>query len=59
MSVPPSLLIRFGLEEAPDISIDARNDSEVARLFDWLDAHPAFLRLIAQLYALVERERAI
>jgi len=54
----PALLIRFGLEQAPDITIDARNDSELARLFDWIDAHPQFLRVIAQLFALVEQERA-
>ena len=34
MSVPPAMIVRFGLEEAPDITIDARNDAEPARLFD-------------------------
>lgn len=58
MSVPPALIVRFGFEEAPDISIDARNDAELARLFDWIDAHPRFLRVIAQLFALADQERA-
>jgi hypothetical protein len=58
VSVPPALILRFALEEAPDITIDALNDGELVRLCDWIDAHPTFLRLIAALYALVEQERA-
>lgn len=59
MSTPTSaVLIRFGLEEAPDIHIDAHDDGERVRLCDWIDAHPDFFRLIAQLFALIESERA-
>lgn len=58
MSAPvPAVVVRFGLEEPPDIYLDVKNDAELLRLCDWVDAHPEFLRLIAQLFALAERER--
>ena len=57
MSVAPALIVRFALEEAPDICIDALNDGELVRLCDWIDSRPTFLRLIAALFALVEQER--
>jgi hypothetical protein len=54
----PAVVLRFELEREPEIVIDALNDAELVRLCDWIDSHPAFLRLIAAMFALVERERA-
>jgi hypothetical protein len=54
----PAVVLRFELERAPEILIDAKNDAELVRLCDWVDSHPEFLRLIAQMFVLVEQERA-
>jgi hypothetical protein len=55
----PALIVRFELEREPEIVVDALDDAELARLFDWIDAHPSLLQAIARLFATIERERAV
>ena len=53
----PAVVIVLRLEEPAVVAIDCLDDAEEARLRDWVNAHPAFVALIARALA-AKRERA-
>jgi hypothetical protein len=52
----PALTIVLRLEEPVSVTIDASNDSEYARLVDWVDNR--YAQLLAAALDVIERERA-
>jgi hypothetical protein len=54
----PAILIRFELEAAPRLLVDALDEREHERLIDWLKAHPLYLQLIEEALELERQERA-
>ena len=57
MSVP-AVVVRFPLEGAPRVYVDALNDEEAARLGDWLAARVEYADLVDRALALEEEARA-
>jgi len=51
----PALMIELRLEAAPRVRLFAMNDSEEARLREWLDARAEIRELIEQALALERR----
>jgi hypothetical protein len=54
----PAILIVLGLEERPSVRIDCLDESEQARMLDWVESHPVYLELISRAFELAESERA-
>lgn len=54
----PAILIELGLESAPRVLIHSINDSEEARLVDWVQAHDGLAELVARALDLAEEARA-
>lgn len=54
----PAVLIELGLESAPRVLIHSMNDSEQARVVDWIQAHGELAELVARALELAEEARA-
>jgi hypothetical protein len=54
----PAVVVRFELEAAPRLYADATTEAEMARLLDWINAHPDHVDLIDRARELVAHEKA-
>jgi hypothetical protein len=54
----PAIVIELGLESAPRVLIHSMNDSEQARVIDWIGSHDALAELVARALELAEEARA-
>jgi hypothetical protein len=54
----PAVLIELGLESAPRVLIHSMNDSEEARVHDWIRSHDELADLVARALELAEEARA-
>jgi hypothetical protein len=54
----PAVLIELALETAPRVLIHSMNDSEEARVLDWIQAHDGLAELVARALELAEEARA-
>ena len=48
----PAVVIRLEIESRPAVYIHAEHEGDALRLEDWLNAHPAYLDLLARVDAL-------
>jgi hypothetical protein len=58
MSGPPAVTILLPLEGAPRLWVDALNDSEERRLWDWVGSRDDLLALVARALELAEETTA-
>lgn len=58
MSAPPAVVVRFELEAAARVFVDALDEGERVRLEDWLDAHPRESELVRLALELADERRA-
>jgi hypothetical protein len=56
--ITPAVTIRFTFEDRPRVLLEVENESESQRLEDWVMAHPAYARLIADACELADEARA-
>jgi hypothetical protein len=54
----PAVLIEFGLESAPRVLIHSMNDSEQARVVDWIQAHDELAKMVMRALEIAEESRA-
>ncbi len=52
------LVIEFDIEAAPTVHLNCANDSEEARIFDWLSTRPAYWELVQRALELAQETRA-
>jgi hypothetical protein len=54
----PAVLIELALESAPRVVIHSMNDSEEARVVDWIRSHDDLAELVVRALELAEEARA-
>ena len=54
----PAVLIELGLESAPRVLIHSMNDSEEARVIDWVRAHDGLAELVSRALEIAEESQA-
>jgi hypothetical protein len=54
----PAVLIELGLEAAPRVLVHAMNESEEARVVDWIRSHDELAELVVRALELAEEARA-
>jgi hypothetical protein len=59
MTSKPAVVIRFPLEEAPILQIDAMRESEWLRIVDWLTAHPSWAPVVRRALELAQETRRV
>ena len=55
---PPAIIVRFELEAAPRLQIDALSEREHERILDWVETHPDYLELLKRALELESRKPA-
>ena len=55
---PPAITIRLEVEGTPRVVFDAMNESEAARVLEWLDSKPDYDELVGRALELELREQA-
>jgi hypothetical protein len=54
----PAVVVRFELEAAPRLWVDALTDSEERRLWEWIASRDDLLALVARALELAEEAKA-
>ncbi|MFL5922326.1 MAG: hypothetical protein ACJ75Q_00600 [Gaiellaceae bacterium] len=54
----PAVIVRFEFEASPSLYVDAVREGDHARLVQWLEQHPRYLRLIQEALELEAERRA-
>ena len=53
----PAFIVRFEIETSPVLVLDTLNDSERARLLDWINQHDEWVELLARAQQLADERR--